>query len=212
MKALDFSYDKVVNGIPGVDSASEMAEQYLAKNGSIEDKIDRLITWQNTKAGTSGFLAGLGGLITMPVAIPANFASVIYIQMRMIATIAVMNGHDLKDDRVKTFIYACLTGNAVGQILKDVVLQVGKKVALNSIHKISGKTLIKINQKVGFRLLTKFGETGAINLGKAVPILGGIVGATFDAVSTQAIGKAAKKVFVDKDSEVYFPATSVNQK
>jgi hypothetical protein len=45
-------------------------------------------------------------------------------------------------------------------------------------------------------LLTKFGQTGAVNLGKAVPILGGIIGGTFDSVSTKIIGKVAIKSFL----------------
>ena len=53
----------------------------------------------------------------------------------------------------------------------------------------------QINKKIGFRLVTKFGEKGAVNLGKMVPVLGGIVGATFDASTTYAIGKAAKNIY-----------------
>jgi len=60
---------------------------------------------------------------------------------------------------------------------------------------VTGATLTKINQAVGFRLLTKFGQTGVINLGKAEPIVGGIIAATFDAVTTNTIGNVAKKLF-----------------
>lgn len=38
----------------------------------------------------------------LPVAIPANISSVLYIQLRMIAAIAIMSGHDVKDDKVRT--------------------------------------------------------------------------------------------------------------
>ena len=40
------------------------------------------------------------------------------------------------------------------------------------VKKIPGKTITAINQKVGFRFVTKFGETGIVNLGKVVPVLG----------------------------------------
>ena len=77
MEALDWTYDKALAGGMGIDSAQELAESYLKEKGSLEDKINSLIRWQNTKSATSGFLTGIGGLATMPVAVPANFASVI---------------------------------------------------------------------------------------------------------------------------------------
>ena len=197
MKALDYAYDKAINGIPGFDSAEEMAESYMKNYDNPISGCNALIRWQNTKAGTSGFLTGLGGLITMPVAIPANLASVIYVQIRMIASIAHIGGYDLKDDRVKSLVYLCMAGNGAKDILKDIGIVIGRKLGEQMISKISGKTITAINQKVGFRLLTKFGEKGAINLGKAVPIIGGIIGGTFDSVTTNIIGNIARKTFIE---------------
>ncbi|TBW06815.1 EcsC family protein [Azotobacter chroococcum subsp. isscasi] len=196
MQALDWAYDKAINGVTGLDSASELAESYMKQDGSLKDQANSLIRWQNTKAGTSGFLTGLGGLILMPIAIPANISSVIYVQIRMIAAIAYMGGHNLKDDRVKSLVYTCLTGNAAKDILKDIGIVMGRKFTESAIKNISSKTITIINQKVGFRLLTKFGEKGVINLGKAVPILGGVIGATFDSVATNTIGNIARDTFI----------------
>lgn len=196
MQMLEWSYEKAVNGVAGLDSASELAQSYIKSNTSRNDQANSLIRWQNTKAGTSGFLTGLGGIITMPVTIPANVASVIFVQMRMIAAIAHIGGHDIKDDRVKALVYACLTGNAAKDILKDIGIVAGTKLTTSAIKNISGKTIVAINQKVGFRLVTKFGEKGVINLGKAVPFVGGIIGATFDSVATNAIGNIARDTFI----------------
>jgi len=199
MKTLDFCYDKAINGVAGFDSASEMAESYLVKGGEKRDMANSLIRWQNTKAGTSGFLSGLPGVIAMPVTIPANLASVMYVQIRMIAAIAHLGGYDLKDDKVKTLVYACMAGNGAKDILKDVGIVIGKKMTTQLLKNVSGKTITAINQKVGFRLLTKFGEKGAINLGKAIPLIGGIIGGTFDTVTTNTIGNIARNTFVPKN-------------
>ena len=196
MQALDWAYDKAINGVAGMDSASEMAANYAKGKGTKIDQANSLIRWQNTKAGTSGFITGLGGLIVMPITIPANITSVIYVQIRMIAAIACLGGHDLKDDRVKTLVYACLTGNVAKDILKDVGIVVGRKLTENAIKNISGKTITVINQNVGFRLLTKFGEKGAVNLGKSIPLVGGFIGATFDSVTTNLIGNIARDTFL----------------
>ena len=194
-KALDFVYDKAVNGVAGLDSAIELAESYK-NDDDIYEQCNSLIRWQNTKAGTSGFVTGLGGLLLMPVTLPANVTSVLYIQIRMIAAIAHLAGHDLKDDKVKTMVYVCLVGNGAGEILKNIGVEVGKKIATNAVKNISGKVITQINQKVGFRLVTKFGEKGVINLGKAIPILGGIIGGTVDTISTNIVGNTARDLFV----------------
>ncbi|MCM2535201.1 hypothetical protein NDK43_26175 [Neobacillus pocheonensis] len=62
MRALDWSYETAVNGgIPGIDSAIELAENSMKKKGTVEQQVNKLIRWQNTKSATSGFLTGLGG-------------------------------------------------------------------------------------------------------------------------------------------------------
>ena len=196
MRALDWAYKSAVEGVKGVDSAQTLAVGYLATEGSVRDQVNRLIRWQNTKAGTTGFITGLGGIITMPVSIPANIAVVLFVQVRMIAAIAHMGGHDISDDRVKTLVYACLAGDAAREILRDMGIVVGTKLTTALISKISGKALTAVNQRVGFRLLTKFGEKGVINIGKAVPLVGGIIGGTVDAVSTNIVGNVARDTFV----------------
>jgi len=196
MQVLEWSYEKAINGVAGLDSASELAQSYMQSDKDRSGQANSLIRWQNTKAGTSGFLSGLGGILTMPVTIPANVASVIFVQMRMIAAIAHIGGHDIRDDRVKALVYACLTGNAAKDILKDIGIVAGTKFTTSAIKKISGETIKIINQKVGFRLVTKFGEKGVINLGKVVPLVGGIIGANFDSVATNTIGNIARDTFI----------------
>jgi len=195
-KILNWAYDSALNGIPGLGTAEDLAKDFLKEGLPYEKCVDKLIHWQDAKCATSGFITGLGGFITLPVAIPVNLASVIYVQIRMIAAIAYMGGYDIRDDRVRTLVYVCLVGNSGVEAIKDVGIQVGTKAAKNFIkNKVSAETLKKINQKVGFRLVTKFGEKGVINLGKCVPIVGGVIGAILDGVATQAIGKTAKKTF-----------------
>lgn len=206
MKALDWSYDTAVNGgIPGVDTATELAENYMKKKGTLKQRVNSLIRWQNTKNTTNGFLTGLGGLITMPFTLPVNITSVLLVQMRMVAAIAHMGGHDLKDDEVKTFVYTCLAGNGAKDIVKSAGIEFGKKLATSGIKKITGATLTKINQAVGFRLLTKFGEKGLINLGKLVPLAGGIIGGAFDGISTNIIGNVTRNLFIENTDDTDGP-------
>lgn len=198
MKAMDWAYDKAVNGISGLDSAEEMAEDYLNGEGSLRDKANCLIRWQNTKAGTSGFVTGLGGLLTLPVTLPANITTVLFVQIRMIAAIAKMGGYDLKDDRVKSLVYTCLVASSASDVAKQTGIAIGQKLAMSALKNMSADVLVKINQKVGFKLFTKFGEKGVINLGKAIPLLGGVVGGLFDSISTNTIGNVARDTFIPR--------------
>lgn len=133
----------------------------------------------------------------MPVTLPANITSVLYVQIRMIAAIAHMGGYNVQDDQVKSLVYVCLTGNSAKDIMKGAGITIGTKLTTNAIKSISGKTLTAINQKVGFRLVTKFGEKGVINLGKAVPLVGGFIGGSFDSISTNTIGNVARDTFIN---------------
>lgn len=196
-QVLDWAYGKAVNGLPGTETATELAESYLSKHSTVEKAIDSLIHWQNAKGATSGFLTGLGGLITLPVAIPTNVAAVMYVQIRMVATIAHLRGYDLKDDQVKTFVFVCLTGQAAVDILKQAGIKLGTSLATQVIKKIPGEVIKAINKAVGVKLVTKFGQKGIVNLGKAVPLVGGVIGGAVDGISTNTIGKTAKKVFSD---------------
>ena len=46
-------YEKALHGLPGTDNIFELAESYLSKNSTVDEAIDSLIRWQNTKAATS---------------------------------------------------------------------------------------------------------------------------------------------------------------
>lgn len=197
MKTLDWAYERAVDGVPGLDSAEDLGNFYLKDNGRKKDKANRLIRWQIAKAGTSGFLSGLGGFITAPVTLPANLASVMYVQIRMIAAIAHLGGYDIRDDRVKTLVYTCLCGNAAKDVLKDVGIKAGTKFTEQAIRKLSYDVVKKINRAVGFRLLTKYGTKGVLNLSRVlIPLAGGVIGFTMDAATTKIVGNAARKTFI----------------
>lgn len=200
MVVLDEVYGKVIDGVPKVSKPVEdLAKDYLAKNLSPETAAKELIKYQIAKCGTSGFISGLSGALMLPVMLPANITSVLYVQLRMIAAIAYMGGFDIKSDQVQTVAYACLTGSAVADVLKQTGIKVGQKIAISTINKIPGKVLVSINQKVGFRLLTKFGTKGVINFVKLVPVAGGIVGGVVDVGSTKIIASNAYNIFIKKE-------------
>ena len=200
LKFLDELYAKAIEGIPKISkSIEEVAEDYLSKNNDIDTAIKKMHNNQVKKCTTSGVINGFGGLITLPVTIPANVGSVLYVQMRMIACTAYMKGYDLKCDQVQTLVYACLAGVSINEVVKKFGVNLGQKLSVSAIKKIPGEVLVKINQKVGFRFMTKFGEKGLINLGKMVPVVGAAINGGLDYAETKVIARRAYKLFVDGD-------------
>ena len=203
MKILDCCYEKCLNGIPKISpSVEEMANDYLKKYKTKEEACKAMIRNQIAKCATSGFITGFGGFITMPVTLPANITSVIYVQMRMIACTSYMAGFDLNSDQTQTLVYACLAGVAVNNVMKQASIKFGVKFANGLIKKIPGKVLTKINQKVGFRFVTKFGTKGVVNLGKLIPGVGAVIGGGLDLVETKIIAKRSYKWFFEHDFSV----------
>lgn len=203
LNILDSLYDKSVSGIGKVSPPiNQFAQNYLDKNEDSKKAAKAMLKNQVAKCTTSGFITGFGGAITLPVTIPANVGSVLYVQMRMIACAAYLAGYDLNSDQVQTFVYACLAGVSVNGVIKQAGIKVGVKVAEKAIERIPGKALVKINQKVGFRLLTKFGEKGIVNLGKLVPGVGALINGGLDYAETKIIANRAYKMFFEGDFSV----------
>lgn len=203
MQLLDTVYEKSLQGVPKVSQPiNVLADDYLMKHMTVEAAAKSFINYQVAKCATSGFVTGLGGLITLPAALPANIGSVLYVQIRMITCLAYMGGYDPESDQVQTLIYACLAGISVDQILKNFGVQFGTKFTMAMIKKIPGTVLTRINQGVGFRLVTKFGSKGLINLGKAVPVVGGVISGGFDFAETRVIANRAYKMFILGDFNV----------
>ncbi len=197
MKLLDWAYDKSLSGSTGIDKASTLASRYMRPDRTLNQQVDALIRRQRIIAGSSGFITGLGGFMSLPVAIPANIASVVFIQIRMIAAIAYMGGYDTQDKKVKSLVMACMAGNVAKDILQEAGIRIGTRITHRIVENISERTLIAINQKIGIALLAKSGGKGMINISKAVPLAGGVVGGSIDVISTALIGRIARRIFID---------------
>jgi hypothetical protein len=195
MKTMDYCYDKAVNGLSGFETAEQIAQHYMDDESSMDDRVHKLIRWQIARAATSGFVTGLGGILTLPIAVPANISSVLYIQIRMIAAIAFLAGYNLRDDKVRSLVYLCLCGNDAKKVINQIGIQTGTNMSTTTLVQISAANITRIKGAVSIYLLRKLGQTGAASLGKAIPLLGGIIGGTIDSISTQKIGTAAMKIF-----------------
>lgn len=196
LQIIDWAYEKANGNLPGFGTTSEMAKKYLEKSRNVSDAVDSIVKWHIAAASTAGFVSGLGGFTTLPLTLPANIVGVITIQLRMIGTIVELGGDTIAEDQKKTGMYLCLLGAQAGNILSKTASQFAVKFTMAALKNLPATVFMQINKAVGFRLFTKFGSQGLLNIHKAIPVLGGLVGAGIDACSTYAIAKAAKALFL----------------
>jgi EcsC protein family len=185
-----------INGFGPFKGARQMADEALEKTATRDEAIRGLIRTHVAAAGLQGFATNLGGLITLPITLPANITASYLVQTHLIASIAAVQGYDLDSEEVQTAILVCLLGNAGTEVLKKAGIKVGAKLTMNLIERIPAQLIREINKRVGFTLLAKYGTTKAsITLAKGVPLVGGVIGGGFDAVATRAVGAFAHRFF-----------------
>jgi hypothetical protein len=185
-----------MNGLGPFKSAATVANECLAaSSGDVDDAVDRAIRLHVRYATTSGAVHGLGGLLVLPVTLTSGLAAVYVINARLAGTVAHLRGYDINSEEVRTIILVTLLGSGGSAALKETGIVIGTKTLHSAVMKVPGKVLIDINKKVGYRLLTKAGEKGVINMTKLVPLVGAPIGATADRLTTRSIAKYAMKNF-----------------
>jgi hypothetical protein len=195
-EGFDWAYDKAVNGLPGVAGAEKLAARYAARHGDADAAVAALILRQSGVASATGFVTGCGGFVVLPVAMPANLASALYIQARLIAAIAQLRGHDIKSAEVRALALACLTGSKAADTLKDAGVRFGTRLGRDVIGWAS-PMLVRKTTHVAAALppACAAGAAGVGRLGRFVPVIGGVVAGGFDAAMTMLIGRTADRVF-----------------
>jgi len=182
-------YDKAVSGIADIESAEMLAKRYLDDaKGDVALAARNLIQWESIKAGSSGFLSGIGGVVALPVTLPLNVTSVLFIQTRLVAALACLGQHRLSDERIRALAGLCLCGNAAKALLQDLTLQAVDRWSAAVIQRVTEKTLAL--------LATRAGLVSAEGLVRLIPLAGGVVSGAVDMTSTRTIGHIASATFL----------------
>lgn len=185
-----------VEGVGPLKSATEVADECLrTSRGDVEDAVSRAIKLHVRYATTTGATTGLGGFITLPITLTAGLASSYVISARMVATVAHLRGYDVHSEEVRTVILTTLLGAGGAQALQQAGITIENKTLLAAVKKVPGRVLLDINRRVGYRLVTKAGQTGVVNLTKLVPLIGAPIGASFENMYTRGISQYALRNF-----------------
>lgn len=188
---------KAIDGFPGFPSAQDTAQRKLAKRRDVDRAIRDVIDAHIRLAGVQGFVTNLGGVIAMPVAIPANLAGMAALQLRMVASILYLRGYDISDPRVRTAALLTLLGqDTVAKSVKSGTLDGTPYDVAVSVADLPPSRTELVASRVMTELLGRIGGKHAtLSIAKRVPMVGGAVSAGVDALSTYSIGRYARNEF-----------------
>ena len=190
--------DVGIDGKGPFDSAQKVADVARAEHPAAERAIDAIVGSHLKLAAVGGFVTSLGGFVTMPIALPANVIGFYLVATRMVAGIASIRGYDIRQPEVRSAILLALVGADSDDLLKKAGYASTGRLANLAVQRLPGPALMAVNKAVGFRLLSQVGRKSLTRLGKAVPLVGGVVGAGVDTYLLKRIADHARREFPPK--------------
>lgn len=200
-KLLDFGVD----GIGPLQSSSEVLARVRQKEGGDSDKvIDEIVSEHIKKAAVGGFLTGVGGIFTMPVAIPVNVLEFYTLATRMVAGIAEERGYDVTDKAARAAVLLSLVGADADELMRKAGVSTAAgltgsgRLARLATSRLPKAAAMMVNKAVGFRLLTTVGGKALGRVIRFVPVAGGVIGAGLDGYLMKRIADHARQEFTPR--------------
>ncbi|MBC3761757.1 EcsC family protein [Quadrisphaera oryzae] len=188
--------DLGIDGAGPLAPAADAAAAARRKHSDVEDAIDALVSSSTRSAAVGGFVTGLGGFVTLPVALPANLLGYYVIATRTVAGTAALRGYDLSSEEVRSAVLLVLADEDGGALLTKFGLAgPGGLVTRLARKQLAGPGLAVLNKAIGFQLLSRLGRSSLSRLGRGLPLAGGLLGAGLDAYALRRTAKAARAAF-----------------
>lgn len=191
--------ETAINGVGIVPGAKATAANHLVKRNTVEEAIDALARTHVGLAAAQGVATNIGGLGTLAVALPANIASVAVLQIRLVASIAHLRGYDIDSPCVRTALTLCLMGAEGTQRLVDADVLPASPLVIATAPVFDASMDQVVCERVFAELVARIGgRHAAVLVARRIPLLGGGVGGSLDALSTYAVGAYAREQFVNR--------------
>ncbi|QGF22907.1 hypothetical protein [Raineyella fluvialis] len=117
--------DIALDGTLAFTSAGRMAARAGGRARHPEAAIATVVRRHANGVAVGGFLTGLGGFLTLLVALPVNVVEFHLQAIRMVGAIARLRGYDLTDERVRTAVLLSVAGDDSHAILRQAGLGLG---------------------------------------------------------------------------------------
>ena len=187
-----------IDGKGPFDSAQSVADAARVRYSEPDRAIDAMVRAHLRLAATNGFVTSLGGFVTMPIALPVNVMGFYLIATRLVAGIASTRGYDIRQPEVRSAVLLALVGADADDLLRKAGYAGTGRLVNLAAQRLPGPALMAVNKGVAFRLLGQVGEKSLARLGKAVPLVGGVVGAGLDSYLLKRIADHARREFPPK--------------
>lgn len=153
---------------PDVGKLQAHAQKVATSAPALNDRqvVQRLINRQAMRCGVIGAVTGLGGLITLPVALPIDILASMRMQAALVEYIAQHYGH------------TAVSGTE--QTIRNFILVSGGEKLTTSTTQYATKFLVRFAGK---------------SLSKLVPLVGAAVGFIVNYAIVQATGRAAVRLY-----------------
>jgi len=186
-----------INGNNAFPGAKTSAARALQAKGEREAAIDSVVMQHIGLASAQGFLTSVGGLITLPVGLPANLAGLAVLSVRMIGSIAHLRGYDVDDRRVRSALTLAMLGDdEVRRLVADGKLPTSP-LAIATAPMFDPDLERRISERVMGSLAGRMGGKHlAVVIVRRIPLVGGGVGAAVDGWLTFGLAAYAKREFV----------------
>ena len=134
--------------------ATSIADAARRRTGYPEEAVERVVRLHVVGGMVGGFVTGLGGFVTMPVAVPVNVAEFYVQATRMVGAIATLRGYDVRDPDVRTAVLLTLVGAKADEVLAKAGLTTGGgAITKLAMGKLPPAALMVINKAISFRLM-----------------------------------------------------------
>jgi len=201
-----FVLETGIDGNGALSSSTELAHAYLSRSDLYNNDPDKIIadmtTWECSKTFGTGFVAGIGGLATLPATLPAALGTSWVLQARLAGAIAEVHGHDTTKDLVRSLALTSLLGSEYKPLLKQgfegggVPLAAAGKLSFEQGVRVPMQAVLALQYRAGQHLVQRAGMRAGAHVGsRALPLIGGVVGGAVDAAAMLKVSAAASELF-----------------
>lgn len=176
-------------------SAQQVADSARSDHAGTTQAIDAVVRQHTRLVAAGGFVTGIGGFVTLPVALPANVVGFYALATRMTASVASLRGYELHLPGVRAAVMLTLVGADADDLLKKAGVVSTGRLANLAAQRLPGPALMVLNKGIGFRLVSTVGRSALTRFGKGVPVVGGVLGAGVDVYLLRRIADQARREF-----------------